>query len=292
MWIKKVYEEKYKQLLIIPFLLLLFAVVQIAYQTSATGDFVNKGVSLKGGSIITIEHSEPASLQELEQLLQQKFPAEEVSVRTLGAAGRVSGLVIESAIQDESVIKELIRSIKQNVPLPEDSYTVEVVDPSLGVSFFKQTVSALIVSFILMGLVVFFYFRTPIVSLIVILAAFSDIIVTLAIFNLTGIKLSSAGVAAFLMLIGYSVDTDILLSTRMLKRQNESMMERIYGAIKTGSTMTITTLAAVFVAMVFIQNDVIKQIMIILFIGLLVDPIMTYIQNAGMLRMYLERKQK
>ena len=40
------------------------------------------------------------------------------------------------------------------------------------------------------------------------------------------------------------------------------------------------------------QNDVIKQIMIILFIGLLVDPIMTYIQNAGMLRMYLERKQK
>ena len=292
MWIKKVYEEKYKQLLIIPFLLLLFAVVQIAYQTSATGDFVNKGVSLKGGSIITIEHSEPASLQELEQLLQQKFPAEEVSVRTLGAAGRVSGLVIESAIQDESVIKELIRSIKQNVPLPEDSYTVEVVDPSLGVSFFKQTVSALIVSFILMGLVVFFYFRTPIVSLIVILAAFSDIIVTLAIFNLTGIKLSSAGVAAFLMLIGYSVDTDILLSTRMLKRQNESIMERIYGAIKTGSTMTITTLAAVFVAMVFIQNDVIKQIMIILFIGLLVDPIMTYIQNAGMLRMYLERKQK
>ena len=162
----------------------------------------------------------------------------------------------------------------------------------LGGSFFKQTVSALIVSFILMGLVVFFYFRTPMASLIVILAALSDIIVTLAIFNLTGIKLSSAGVAAFLMLIGYSVDTDILLSTRMLKRQNEGMMDRIYGALKTGATMTITTLAAVFVALVFAQNEIIKQIMIILFIGLLVDPIMTYIQNAGLLRMYLEKKTK
>ena len=56
--------------------------------------------------------------------------------------------------------------------------------------------------------------------------------------------------------------------------------------------MTITTLAAVFVALVFAQNEIIKQIMIILFIGLLVDPIMTYIQNAGLLRMYLEKKTK
>ena len=69
-----------------------------------------------------------------------------------------------------------------------------------------------------MGLVVFIYFRTLVPSLAVILAAFSDIVVTLAIFNLTGEKLSTAGVAAFLMLIGYSVDTDILLNTRVLKK--------------------------------------------------------------------------
>jgi preprotein translocase subunit SecF len=77
-----------------------------------------------------------------------------------------------------------------------------------------------------MGLVVFFYFRSIAPSLAVILEAFSDIIVTLAIFNLTGIKLSTAGIAAFLMLIGYSVDTDILLSTRVLKRKDGTVMER------------------------------------------------------------------
>ena len=292
MWVKKVYEDKYKQLLVIPFLLLLFAVIQIGYQYAATGDFVHKGISLKGGSTVTIEQPASADLSELEQLLQQRFPAEEISVRTLGSASRTTGIVVESAIQQEVEIKELVAAIKTRMPLAEGSYTVEITHSSLGRSFFKQTVSALIVSFILMGLVVFFYFRTPMASLIVILAALSDIIVTLAIFNLTGIKLSSAGVAAFLMLIGYSVDTDILLSTRMLKRQNEGMMDRIYGALKTGATMTITTLAAVFVALVFAQNEIIKQIMIILFIGLLVDPIMTYIQNAGLLRMYLEKKTK
>ena len=126
-----------------------------------------------------------------------------------------------------------------------------------------------------------------------ILAAASDIVVTLAIFNLTGIKLSTAGIAAFLMLIGYSVDTDILLSTRVLKRVGDGpVMERIYGAMKTGLTMSATTLTAILVAMIFAQSEVIKQIMIILFIGLLVDLVMTWLQNTGILRLYLERKGK
>ena len=142
-----------------------------------------------------------------------------------------------------------------------------------------------------MAIVVILYFRVWVPSLAVILAAFSDITVTLAIFNLTGIKLSTAGIAAFLMLIGYSVDTDVLLTTRLLKRADGSVMDRIYGAIKTGMTMTTTTLVAVLVALFLVQSEVIKQIMIILFIGLLVDMIMTWIQNVGILRLYLEKKQ-
>ena len=126
----------------------------------------------------------------------------------------------------------------------------------------------------------------------VILAALSDIVVTLAVFNLTGIKLSTAGIAAFLMLIGYSVDTDILLSTRVLKRKEGSVMDRVYNAMRTGLTMSATTLSAVLIALIFVQSEIVKQIMIILFIGLLVDLIMTWIQNVGILRLYLEKKRK
>jgi len=143
-----------------------------------------------------------------------------------------------------------------------------------------------------MGIVVFIYFRSPAPSLAVILAAASDIVVTLAIFNLTGIKLGTAGIAAFLMLIGYSVDTDILLSTRVLKRKEGSVMDRVYSAMKTGLTMSATTLSAVLIALIFVQSEIVKQIMIILFIGLLVDLVMTWIQNVGILRLYLEKKHR
>jgi len=94
------------------------------------------------------------------------------------------------------------------------------------------------------------------------------------------------------MLIGYSVDTDILLSTRVLKRKEGSIMDRVYNAMRTGLTMSATTLSAVLVALIFVQSEIVKQIMIILFIGLLVDLIMTWIQNVGILRIYLEKKRK
>ena len=163
---------------------------------------------------------------------------------------------------------------------------------SLGSSFFNEIIQAIVIAFILMGIVVFITFRVPAPSLAVILAALSDIIITLAIFNMTGAKLGKGGIAAFLMLIGYSVDTDILLSTTVLKRKFGSVMDRIYSAMKTGLTMNITTMAALVVALIFTHSDVIRQIMVILLIGLLVDIINTWIQNVGILRLYLERKER
>jgi preprotein translocase subunit SecF len=288
MSLKSFYEKQYKKLLILPFLLLILAMGQIIVQYSVTGDFVNKGISLKGGSTITIDAG--MNHIELESFLQQKFPLADISVRTLSSAGTVVGLAIDSDAQDQKEIDALLLALKSK-GVKDGAYSVEVVGSSLGSSFFKQIITALLIAFLLMGVVVFIYFRSLAPSLAVILAAFSDIIVTLGIFNLTGIKLSSAGIAAFLMLIGYSVDTDILLSTRVLKRKEGTVMERVYGAMKTGLTMSATTLLAVTVALIFVQSDVVKQIMLILFIGLLVDLVMTWIQNVGILRLYLERKR-
>ena len=62
------------------------------------------------------------------------------------------------------------------------------------------------------------YLSESLPSIAVIFAAFSDIVFALVIVDFMEIKLSAAGIAAFLMLIGYSVDTDILLTSRALKR--------------------------------------------------------------------------
>ncbi len=290
--LKNFYEKNYRKLLILPFLLLFLAIGQISLQYVNTGDFVNKGVTLKGGSTITVDYDPSINPSELELYLQGKFSKADISIRTISSAGETLAFAIDAGAQEKEEINSLLNAIDEKIGLTEGTYNVEVMGSSLGESFFKQTAIALLIAFFLMGIVVFIYFRSFAPSMAVILAAFSDIVVTLAIFNLTGIKLSTAGVASFLMLIGYSVDTDILLSTRVLKRKEGSIMDRVYNAMRTGLTMSATTLSAVLVALIFVQSEIVKQIMIILFIGLLVDLIMTWIQNVGILRIYLEKKRK
>jgi len=291
--IKNFYETQYKKLLIIPFALLLIAISLIGFKFATTGDFINKDVSLKGGVTVTIPLDEPIDIIQLENTLSLKFPANDIATKSITKFGTQTGVIVEADLDQEQADK-LIEEIGNifNGKLLAQEYSIEIVGSSLGASFFKDLIIAMLIAFFFMALVVFLYFRTLVPSLAVVLAAFSDIIITLAIINLLNIKLSAAGIAAFLMLIGYSVDTDILLSTRVLKRREGTEMERIYGAFKTGMTMTLTTLTAVTVALFVTQSEVIQQIMTILLIGLLVDLISTWIQNVGILRLYLERKAK
>jgi len=291
--LKHWYEEKYKLLMLIPFILVLLALIQIGAQYTTTGDFVNRGITLKGGSTVTIHQdslTSPIISEELEYYLQTQFTDVDVSVREISSAGKIIAIAIDSDLQTKEEINSLLTILQNKLSLDQNELSVEVVGSAIGDNFFRQMVLALLISFVLMGIVVLLYFRILIPSLAVITAAFSDIVVTLAIFNLTGIKLSTAGVAAFLMLIGYSVDTDVLLTTRYLKRKEGSEMDRIYSSVKTGLTMTATTLVAVTVALIFVQSDVVRQIMIILFIGLIVDTVMTWIQNVGILRLYTEKQ--
>ncbi|MBI2573275.1 hypothetical protein HYV86_05420 [Candidatus Woesearchaeota archaeon] len=290
--LKHIYETKYKVLLIIPILLLILALAQIGYQYSTTGDFVQKGVSLKGGSTITLNHQITQSLPELETQLQEKFPTADISIRTLSSTNAILGLIIETNLQDKAQIDPIITQLSTQLGTSKEDYSIEIVDSSLGSSFFYQTAWALVVAFIFMAIVVFIYFRMLVPSLSVILVAFSDIVVTLAIFNLTGSKLGTGGVAAFLMLIGYSVDTEMLINSKVIKQRASAFMNQIYSAISTGMTMTITVLVVVFVGLIFVNNETVHQIMLILFIGMLVDMINSWILNVGVFRWHIENREK
>jgi preprotein translocase subunit SecF len=291
--IAEFYEKKYKLLLILPIIMLIAAMAQIGYQYYTTGDFIIKGISLKGGLSLTVLVGDKIPANDLQSYLMQSYPGVDVSVRHRVQSGENKGYLIESDmdVNNKESVSAFVSDVFNQIGEPEtkETYSLEGIGSSLGEQFFTQTITALGIAFLCMGIVVFIYFRIPVPSIAVILAAFSDIVVTLAIVNMLGIKLSTAGIAAFLMLIGYSVDTDILLTTKVIKRKTGTVMSRIYSAMKTGFTMNLSSLAAIMAALLMTSSDTIQQIMLILFIGLLVDMINTWIQNVGILRLYLER---
>ncbi|HLC61335.1 MAG TPA: protein translocase subunit SecF [Candidatus Nanoarchaeia archaeon] len=290
------YDKKYKLLLIIPFLILFFSIAQIGYQIYSTGDFINRDISLKGGVTVTVPYDKPFDIYHLEEQVRASFPKNDVVVRTLRASGTVVGVIVEADIDgnNKAQVQKFLDSIANSLQadLSKIDYGIEIIGSSLGASFFRESLIALAVAFLFMGLVIMIYFRTFIPSVAVIVAAFSDMVFALAVVNILGMRVGTAGIAAFLMLIGYSVDTDILLTVRVLKRKEGTVMDRIHSSIKTGMTETITAIVAIVVAMVVTQSEVIRQIMIILFWGLIADIFNTWIQNVGLLRLYVERKAK
>ncbi len=284
------YDKYYKQLMIIPFLLLLFSIINISMLYSETGDFFHKGISLSGGITITLIDEDLVS-SELETQLINEFEEYEVNVRTITDAGRNIGLIVESNIDPDDEESDIfIDRVKELTGISEANMSVESVGSSLGEAFFRQTFIALLFAFLFMGIVVFAYFRSFIPSAAVILAAASNIIVTVAFLNIINFKLGTAGIAALLMLIGYSVDTDILLTTRLLKEKEGTIFERLISAMKTGITMTGTTLIAVTVAYIVADSQVLREIILVVMVGLVIDLINTWLQNASILRWYIERR--
>lgn len=288
--IKVFYSKNYKKLLVIPILLLVLGLIVIGVTYSQTGDFIRKDVTLKGGIIATI--STDVSSVEMENYLVQEFSNADIFVRSLVEFGSDEqiGLIVEASDIDAEELESKISEFL-GIELNEDNFSLEEAGSSLSESFYRQMLRALLIAFILMAIAVFITFRSVIPSIAVIGAAVTDIVVTVAFIDLIGMKVGTAGIAALLLLIGYSVDTDILLSTKVIKRKEGRVVDRVFSSMKTGLKMTMTSLIAVSVGYFVTSSLVLKQLFLILIVGLLIDIIYTYLANAGILMWYTKRKE-
>ncbi|MFC1685698.1 protein translocase subunit SecF [Nanoarchaeota archaeon] len=282
------YDKYYKLFLIVPALLISVALIYLFVFYANTGDIVNKDVTLTGGTTLTI-FGEGLSLEDLEKELKPEF--EDIILRKLTdfTSGKQIAITLETQ-GDHNELKSAVEKLL-DYELDTENSSLEFTGSSLSNSFYRELIFSVVLAFIFMVIVVFIIFRSALPSTYVVLSAFMDLVVPLAIINFAGIRISTAGLAAFLMLIGYSVDTDILLTTRVLKRKEEPLNQRFLGALKTGLTMTITSLVAVLVAYFLVVSPVLKQVFLVLSIGLSVDLIATWLMNASLLKWYMEKRK-
>ena len=288
---KNWHDKNYKLLLLIPAVLLVFSFVYMGIFYSNHGDFIRKDISLTGGTSITIY--ERVDLISLEQDLSEKL--EDLNLREIyDLTTREQKAVIVETTTNGETTKQILEEYFDFDLIEGENTDFEFTGSSLSKSFYRQLLFAILIAFIFMAIVVFIIFRTAIPSAAVIISAFSDILMTLVFVNVLGIKFSTAGIVALLMLIGYSVDTDILLTTRILKRKEGHLNKRIFGAFKTGLTMTLTSLLAMLIALFVVKSFsfVLTQIFTVLVIGLGFDLLNTWITNVSILKWYAIKKGK
>jgi len=289
MGLKSSYERNWKRLMILPVGFLIFALIILGNNYAATGDFIEKDISLKGGFLLTIESSTPIDISSAEEELGNSLN-EQVKIRELSSIGS-GGIVGYSFEYAGESIDELMDEAGTLVETTNrDRMSIEEISSAISERFWNGTIRAILVAIGAMSVVMFLYFRKVVPALGIIVSGVSNIVGTFAVMSLMGISISASGIAAILMLLGYSIDSNIVLTARALKRKELALNERIYSAIKTGLTMSITSIVALFVLYLASTAAILKTISLILIIGLLLDLMYTWIQNAGILRMYLERK--
>ncbi|MFH1834950.1 MAG: protein translocase subunit SecF [Methanobacteriota archaeon] len=202
--------------------------------------------------------------------------------------------IIALEIDEESLESALnyATNTEIDVTVTKKNFNSRTVGPTLGKTFREQGFKAIIAAYILITIVVFIAFRSFIPSFAVLQAAICDPIIAFGCMALLGIPLEPATLAALLMLIGYSVDSDVLITSRTLKRRGYSVNENIDSAMNTGLFMTGTTII-VMIVMIIVSSTLTQiitlyNIAVVLLLGLIADLMTTWFTNAGILRWYLE----
>lgn len=272
--------ESYKPLIAIPVIITILSLAII----SVNG--LNEGIDLRGGSIAVLQLEKPINQAELELTIKNGLKVDEVKIISYSethATVEMSGEVNAATLSDALTGIATIQSFRSIAPL--------ISQQSL-----TQVYWALGFAFLFMSITVFIIFRNFVPSMAVIICALSDIIIAIGGMSVFGIPLSIASVGGLLMLIGYSVDTDILLTTRVLKRREGDITERAIDAMKTGFTMAgaaIGAMTALYLVVIFLipSAEVLGNIAAVLIIGLVADVLATWLMNLGILRWYLEGRR-
>ncbi len=280
--------HKPEQLVTPPLIVLALALIVLGGMYAVTGSPVRLGFQFEGGTIVEL-----AALDSNDDDLRLAFADYPLlSVRNSG-----NRRMLKFGPMEDDIEKSLVEKV--NTEYEYATPEIKQADPVYAKALQGQAIKAIIASFCLMANVVFLIFRTFVPSVAVVLSAFSDIVIATAFIAILGIELSFGTVAALLMLIGYSVDSDILLTTRLLKRRG-NLDDKVTSAMTTGLTMTGTTLAALLM-MYFVstysyliipsfpQISIISDISAVLIFGLAADLMNTWLLNTGILKWHLSK---
>ena len=272
--------KDYKLSIAIPIALIIMSILLIGFKG------LPKSIDITGGTEITIKVNKDIDISPLKESL--KGIAE---IKKLKAAEGYY-IVIRCKNEDVNIVKQKIKEFFNVDSLDKLSYSEKTIGAMLSAKFFEEGLKAVGFAFLFMAIAVYLYFRNPVPSGTIILCALSDLIMALGAMSLFNIELSSATIAALLMVIGYSVDSNILLTTRVLKRLSKSFDEIVKEAMKTGLTMTFTTISAMLILLIVVKlfipvADILANIATVLILALFADIINTWLLNAGILRYYI-----
>ena len=213
-------------------------------------------IDFKGGTMIAVTFNEEVDITQVRTSLSlvnvegQTFDLSKEEIKSFGDPSNISIRI--SPQEDEpdnfaqSVINHIYKTFPELVPPePKDFILIiEKVGPKIGSELRGKAIMAIIsvLALILLYISIRFEFRF---ALGAIAALVHDIVVTVGIFSILGYEISLSIIAAFLTIVGYSLNDTIVIFDRIRenvkKSQRDSYAETVDHSINQSLSRTVIT---------------------------------------------------
>lgn len=210
----------------------------------------NFGIDFTGGTIMDLYFQRPLAVAELREVMSSQGLGNSI-IQLANSEGDVSkDVLIRTGIITEAKRREVVQALEDKFGKYEIQ-RMEQVDATIGGELIQQAITAIVLSWVLMVAYITPRFAWQF-AIAAILALVVDVTVTLSYFSLMQIELDSSFVAALLTVVGYSINSTIVVFDRIrenlkLRRRTETLTDMIDKSIWQTMTRTFyTSLTSLF----------------------------------------------
>ncbi|MBE76485.1 MAG: protein translocase subunit SecF [Candidatus Marinimicrobia bacterium] len=265
-------------------------------------------IDFKGGTLITVQYTKSININDLRARLKnvningQSFDFSNSEIKHFGNASSVAIRLANLENEPENFSQKFIKILKNIYPdaLPENKddfiLSIDKVSPKVGSELSGKAMMAILYAITL--ILIYISFRFEFTFAIGAIAAIThDVIITLGIFSILGYEISLSVIAAFLTIVGYSLNDTIVIFDRIRENlkilKRESAIETVNKSINESLSRTIiTSLTTLFVVLTlyFFGGEVIHYFSFALIIGVLVGTYSS-IFVASLIVVYMQPKK-
>ena len=264
-------------------------------------------IDFKGGTLISVQYKKSININDFRNQLKnikidgQIFDFSTSEIKHFGSKSNISIRIANMENEPENFSQNFIEILKNiypdSFPNNEDEFilSIEKVGPKIGSELSGKAIMAILYAITL--ILIYISFRFEFIYAIGAIAAIThDVIITLGIFSILGYEISLSIVAAFLTIVGYSLNDTIVIFDRirenMKTRKKETVSSTVNRSINESLSRTIvtslTTLMVVITLYIF-GGEVIHYFSFALIIGVLVGTYSS-IFVASLIVVYMQPK--
>jgi preprotein translocase subunit SecF len=239
---------------------------------------INYSIDFKGGSFIHVRFTEKVALEEVRSVLsQQSGSLGDLEIKNTGDPASNEVMIgVKKQEQMGTSLSAISGILETAFPGKYEVLREEAVGPKIGSELKTQAIWATVLSLVAIILFIAFRFEFKF-GVAAVVPLFHDVIIALGLFTALGLEFSLPVVAAFLTLIGYSINDTIIVFDRIREnlRSNykQSVVDVIDISINSTLNRTLTTsiTTMIAVACVFlIKTSVIRDFAFVMGFGIII----------------------